>query len=150
MADFVIMMGYDEHWAGGAAGSTASIGFTETTISLALNKVPAEKLIHGIPFYTRVWGDENGKTVSSTAAGMGAAKELLEKNGASLKWLEKEGQFFGEYVSEGIRYRIWLEDTTSLKLKLDLIEANGLAGVACWKLGLEDKAVWPLIADCLD
>lgn len=150
MADFVIMMGYDEHWAGGAAGSTASIGFTETTISLALNKVPAEKLIHGIPFYTRVWGDENGKNVSSTAAGMAAAKELLEKNGASLKWLEKEGQFFGEYVSEGIRYRIWLEDTTSLKLKLDLIEANGLAGVACWKLGLEDKAVWPLIADCLD
>jgi len=150
MADFVIMMGYDEHWAGGAAGSTASIGFTETTISLALNKVPAEKLIHGIPFYTRVWGDENGKNVSSTAAGMAAAKELLEKNGAELKWLPGEGQFFGEYVSEGIRYRIWLEDTTSLKLKLDLIEANGLAGVACWKLGLEDEAVWPLIADCLD
>ena len=77
-------------------------------------------------------------------------KELLEKNGAELKWLPGEGQFFGEYVSEGIRYRIWLEDTTSLKLKLDLIEANGLAGVACWKLGLEDEAVWPLIADCLD
>ncbi len=150
MADFVIMMGYDEHWAGGSAGSTASIGFTETTIQLALNKVPAEKLIHGIPFYTRVWGEENGKQVSSTAAGMIAAKELLEKNGAKLQWLDEEGQFFGEYLSEGIRYRIWLEDTASLKLKLDLIEANGLAGVACWKLGLEDEAVWPLIADCLD
>lgn len=150
MADFVIMMGYDEHWAGGSAGSTASIGFTETTIQLALDKVPTEKLIHGIPFYTRVWGMENGTVVSSTAAGMAAAKELLEENGAELKWLDVEGQFYGEYLSEGIRYRIWLEDTTSLKLKLDMIEDYGLAGVACWKLGLEDEAVWPLIADCLD
>lgn len=150
MADFVIMMGYDEHWAGGDAGSTASIGFTETTIQLALNQVPAEKLIHGIPFYTRVWGVENGTVVSSTAAGMGAAKELLEEKGSDLKWLDVEGQFYGEYLSEGIRYCIWLEDTTSLKMKLDMIEDYGLAGVACWKLGLEDEAVWPLIADCLD
>lgn len=150
MADFVIMMGYDEHWAGGSAGSTASIGFTETTIQLALDKVPAKKLIHGIPFYTRVWGDDNGTPVSSTAAGMVAAKELLEEYGAELRWLDEEGQYFGEYLSEGIRYRIWLEDTTSLKLKLDLVEDYGLAGVACWKLGLEDEAVWPLIADCLD
>ncbi len=150
MADFVIMMGYDEHWAGGPAGSTASIGFTETTIQLALDNVPAKKLIHGIPFYTRVWGEENGMLVSSTAAGMVAAKELLEEYGAELSWLDEEGQYFGEYVSEGNRYRIWLEDTTSLKLKLDMIEDYGLAGVACWKLGLEDEAVWPLIADCLD
>lgn len=150
MADFVIMMGYDEHWSGGEAGSTASLPFTEKTIVLALKEVPAEKLIHAIPFYTRVWGEEMGTQVSSTAVSMVAAKKLLDEHDAELVWLNEEGQFFGEYISEGIKYSIWLEDTDSLQLKLEMVEQYDLAGVACWKLGLEDEAVWPLIADCLD
>ncbi|MBQ4563641.1 MAG: hypothetical protein IJA58_04065, partial [Lachnospiraceae bacterium] len=73
-----------------------------------------------------------------------------DEHGAKLEWLDEEGQYFGEYISEGIKYSIWLEDVASLQLKLDMIEKYELAGVACWKLGLEDEAVWPLIADCLD
>lgn len=150
VADYIIMMGYDEHWSGGPAGSTASITFTNQTIDLALEKVPAEKLIHGIPFYTRVWGAEAGVNVSSTAAGMLAAKELLEENNADLKWLDEEGQYFGEYLSDGILYSIWLEDVTSLELKLEAVKEADLAGIACWKLGLEDPEVWPLISEYLE
>ncbi len=149
VADYVIMMGYDEHWSGGDPGSTASITFTKQTIDLALKQVPAGKLIHGIPFYTRVWGEKAGNTVSSTAAGMLGAKELLEENGAELKWLEDEGQYFGEYLDGDVLYRVWLEDVNSLELKLKAIREAGAAGVACWKLGLEDPAVWPVIAKYL-
>lgn len=149
VADYVIMMGYDEHWSGGTPGSTASITFIEQTIELALKKVPAEKLIHAIPFYTRVWGAEAGVNVSSTAAGMVAAKELLEENNADIKWLDEEGQYFGEYLSDGIMYSIWLEDLSSMKLKLEAVQKADIAGVACWKLGLEEPEVWPLISDYL-
>lgn len=147
VADYVIMMGYDEHWAGGTPGSTASISFTETTLEMALEKVPADKLIHGIPFYTRVWGEKAGVNVSSTAVSMVTAKNRLDENGADVQWLDREGQYFGQYVSEGILYSIWLEDLTSLELKLKAIKKAGVAGVACWKLGLEDPAVWPVISE---
>ena len=150
MADYVIMMGYDEHWAGGEPGSTASMGFTEKTIDLALDKVPAEKLIHGVPFYTRVWGAKAGEKISSTAAGMLAAKASLEENNADIKWLDEEGQYFGQYLLDGIMYSIWLEDTKSMELKLDAVDRAGVAGVACWKLGLEDPEVWAVIEDYLD
>lgn len=150
MADFVIMMGYDEHWGGGEPGSTASLPFTEETITMALELVPKEKLIHAIPFYTRVWGEQMGMQVSSTAVSMVAAKRQLEEHGVELRWLEREGQYFGEYISNGAKYSIWLEDVSSIELKLNLIEKYDLAGLACWKLGLEDEAVWPLIADCLE
>lgn len=150
VADYVIMMGYDEHWAGGEPGSTASIGFTRQTIDMALDKVPAKKLIHGVPFYTRVWGAKAGEKVSSTAAGMPAAKAALEENNADIKWLDEEGQYFGQYLLDGIMYSIWLEDTESMQLKLDAVDKAGVAGVACWKLGLEDPEVWSVIADYLD
>ena len=150
VADYVIMMGYDEHWSGGTPGSTASITFTKQTIDLALEKVPAKKLIHGIPFYTRVWGAEAGVNVSSTAAGMLAAKKLLEENNADLRWLDDEGQYFGEYLLDGIMYSIWLEDVTSLELKLEAVKEADAAGIACWKLGLEDPEVWPLISEYLE
>ena len=150
VADYVIMMGYDEHWAGGEPGSTASMGFTEKTIDLALEQVPAEKLIHGVPFYTRVWGVKAGEKVSSTAAGMLAAKASLEENNADIKWLDEEGQYFGQYLLDGIMYSIWLEDTKSMELKLDAVDRAGVAGVACWKLGLEDPEVWAVIEDYLD
>ena len=150
VADYVIMMGYDEHWAGGEPGSTASIGFTRQTIDLALDKVPAEKLIHGVPFYTRVWGAKAGETVSSTAAGMLAAKEDLAANNADIKWLDEEGQYFGQYLLDGIMYSIWLEDTESMQLKLDAVDQAGVAGVACWKLSLEDPEVWSVITDYLN
>ena len=150
VADYVIMMGYDEHWSGGEPGSTASIGFTKQTIDLALAKVPAEKLIHGIPFYTRVWGAEAGANVSSTATGMEAAKELLEENGADIRWLDEEGQYVGEYLIGNTMYSIWLEDVTSLELKLEAIRDAGVAGVACWKLGLEAPEVWLVISEYLE
>lgn len=149
VADYVIMMGYDEHWAGGTPGSTASLPFTEETLDLALAKVPAEKLIHGIPFYTRVWGEEAGVNVSSTAVSMVTAKNLLEEHDADIQWLDREGQYFGEYYSDGVMYRIWLEDIASLRLKLEVVSEAGVAGVACWKLGLENPDVWPVISEYL-
>ncbi len=158
VADYVIVMGYDEHWSTSDAGSTASLPFVQSGIENTLLEVPQNKLINAMPFYTRVWEFDAGVQVpsgedplaaqyvkSSTAVGMDRARSLLEDGGAQLNWNSETGQYYGEYEQDGSLYRIWLEDATSLQAKLDLTASYDLGGIAFWKLGLESSDVWPEI-----
>lgn len=144
VADYVIIMGYDEHYAGGDPGSTASLPFVENGIADTLAEVPAEKVINAVPFYTRRW-EESGEDVSSTALGLDAARNWVEENQVPLYWQDELGQYYGELTTENGVQMIWLEEERSLELKMDLIRKYGLAGVACWKLGLDTETVWALV-----
>lgn len=163
MADYVMIMCYDEHTEGSyEAGSVASISYLDNGISDALQLVPAEKLVAGVPFFTRLWF-ETPKTeeelakeagteaaqypnkVTSTAYGMDETAEVLEEAGAQAAWDETTMQNYAEWEADGGTYRIWLEDRQSLEAKLKVIAENNLAGVAEWSLGMEDPAVWNLI-----
>jgi len=165
MADYVIIMGYDEHWGGkdSDAGSTASLPFTRSSIENTMQVVPQNKVIHALPFYTRVWSFDPSVEIpegadpysaeyvlSSTAKGMGTAKKLLEDHEAELTWLDEVGQYYGEYEEDGTLYRIWLEDSASLKAKLDVVAEYDPAGIAFWKLGLESEEAWTWVEDYLD
>lgn len=151
VADYIIIMGYDEHWGGSSeSGSVASIGFVEEGIKNTLNEVPKEKVINAIPFYTRLWfesTDANGSVnVTSKTYGMVAASDLINSKSNLVEWNEECGQYYGAYVDEeGTICKMWLEDTRSIEEKMKLIEQYEIAGVASWKLGLEDKNVWEVI-----
>lgn len=144
VADYVVMMGYDEHYAGGEAGSVASIGYERRGITDLLKQVPKEKLISAIPFYTRIWQEDVSGT-SSQAMGISSAREWIETNQVELYWQEELGQYYGELEKDGTRYQIWMEDERSLALKMQLIRDHGLAGVACWRLGLEPADIWDTV-----
>ena len=144
VADYVIIMGYDEHYAGGEPGSVSSLGFVENGISGTLAEVPREKVINAVPFYTRLWTEKNGE-VSSKALGIEAAKNWVEKHNVELYWQEELGQYYGEIQTPTELSYLWLEEEDSLELKMNLIRDYDLAGVACWKLGLEDDAAWDVI-----
>ena len=144
VADYVVMMGYDEHFAGGEAGSVASIGYERQGITDLLKQVPKEKLISAIPFYTRIWKEDASGT-SSQSVGISSAKEWVETNQVELYWQEDLGQYYGELEKDGVNYEIWMEEERSLELKMQLIRDNGLAGVACWRLGLEPADVWDVM-----
>ena len=144
VADYVIIMGYDEHYAGGEPGSVSSLGFVENGISGTLAEVPREKVINAVPFYTRLWTEKNGE-VSSKALGIEAAKNWIAKNRVELYWQEELGQYYGELLTPSELSYLWLEEEISLELKMNLIRDYDLAGVACWKLGLEDDAAWDVI-----
>ena len=144
VADYVVMMGYDEHFAGGEAGSVASIGYEKQGITDLLKQVPKEKLISAIPFYTRIWKEDASGT-SSQSVGISSAKEWVEINQVELYWQEDLGQYYGELEKDGVNYEIWMEEERSLELKMQLIRDNGLAGVACWRLGLEPADVWDVV-----
>ena len=144
VADYVVMMGYDEHFAGGEAGSVASIGYERQGITDLLKQVPKEKLISAIPFYTRIWKEDASGT-SSQSVGISSAKEWVETNQVELYWQDDLGQYYGELEKDGVNYEIWMEEERSLALKMQLIRDNGLAGVACWRLGLEPADVWDVV-----
>lgn len=161
-ADYVILMGYDEHYSGSAeAGSVASINFVKEGVANTLREVPADQLILGMPFYTRVWsetpvtdaaqgGEETTDDITPIelkcySASMREVQNLINTNGAVPVWSETEAQYYVEYINDGVVYKIWIEDAASLEAKLKVLQENQLAGGAFWKLGLETSNVWDTI-----
>lgn len=142
VADYVIVMGYDEHYAGGDAGSVASINYVDKGIKNTLDQVPKEKVINAIPFYTRVWTQKEDGSTKSSAMGISRSKEWVNENKVKLYWQEELGQYYGELQTEEGMKKVWLEDERSIGLKMDLIKKYDLAGVACWKLGFEPAELW--------
>lgn len=163
VADYVVIMGYDEHFAGSLeAGSVSSYDFVKEGIEETLKEVPAEKIISGIPFFTRLWeetpkteqelmedagteAEEYATNVSSVALGMEAAKETVEKNGAELVWDDVVKQDYATWTSGDVTYKIWLENEKSMEPKLILMKEHNLAGTAAWALGQETSDIWELI-----
>lgn len=146
-ADYLIMMAYDEHYSGSKeAGSVASIDWVKNGIRKTLEDVPADQLVLGMPFYTRVWVTGTDGSLTSSAMGMLDALNYMQSNGAEIKWSDEDGQNYGSFEKDGKIYECWLEDTKSLELKLQAMQDSKLAGGAFWKLGMEDPSVWSLVS----
>ena len=141
MVDYYIIMAYDEHYAGGEAGSVSSISYVENGITDTLKYVTASKTVCALPFYTRVW-TESGNEPSSSALGVQGAKQWIEDNQVELYWQEDLGQYYGSIQKDDAVKEIWMEEETSLGLKMNLISKYQLAGAAFWKLGFEPASVW--------
>lgn len=147
VADYVIIMGYDEHYAGSEeAGSVASINFVEGGIEKTVEQVPANKVINAIPFYTRIW-ETTGDSISSQAVGMDMAEEYVRAHSIDVEWDEVTCQNYGEYKSGDTLYQVWLEDEKSIQVKLNIMEKYKIAGVAAWRLGFEKPMIWNEIGD---
>ena len=145
ICDYVIIMGYDEHGTFSTeAGSVASIGYVTDGIERTLQEVPAEKVINGIPFYTRIWTTENG-TLTSQAVGMRQAADFVSNHGIQLNWDDITCQNYGEKQEGSKFHQVWMEDDESIAAKLSAMQHHGLAGVAAWKLGFDTPSVWDTI-----
>ena len=149
VTDYVIIMGYDEHYVGSEAGSVASLPWVEQGVKDTLTEVPAERTILAVPFYTRLWKTTDGGALTSEAIGMDQAQKVIADNGAETYWDKTTSQNYGTYEGDGATYQIWLEDSKSIAEKVKLISKYKLAGVAEWKLGFENSGIWKTIAENL-
>ena len=149
VVDYVIIMGYDEHYVGSEeAGSVASLPWVEKGIQDTLAEVPAERVINAVPFYSRLWKTLTG-TLSSEAIGMGQVQEVISKYKVETYWDKNTSQNYGTFENEGAEFQIWIEDAQSIAEKVKLSSKYNLAGVAAWKLGFESSDVWQAISDNL-
>ena len=152
VCDYVIMMGYDEHYAGSdIVGSVASMDFEETGIQNMLTEVSKDKLISAIPFYTRLWYTEtlaDGTTnVTSEAYSMDNIEALLTEKGVTAAYDESTGQQYAEWTdSDGKFCQVWLEDENSIAARAALVSKYELSGIAEWVLGREQSWVWDVIS----
>ena len=149
VVDYVIIMGYDEHYVGSDAGSVASLPWVEQGVKDTLAEVPAKRTILAIPFYTRLWKTTDGGALTSEAIGMDQAQQAISDNGAETYWDKTTSQNYGTYEGDGTTYQIWFEDSKSIAEKVKLIPKYKLAGVAEWKLGFENSGIWSVITENL-
>ena len=163
VADYVEIMGYDEYYAGSPeAGPVSSYNYVKEGITETLKEVPAEKVISGIPFFTRLWketpkteeelksdkgtdAEQYSATVESDAYGMDNAQAIVKQAGVDTTWDKKAGQNYATWEADGSKYEIWLEDSKSIEAKLKLMKKYKLAGTAEWSLGQESSDIWNLI-----
>jgi len=150
IVDYVALMTYDQHWAGSpVAGSVAQLSWVERNLVKVLEMVPREKLLMGIPFYIRLWQEEEVagavKVTNPTVLTMKGAKEVISKYDAEVKWDEESGQFYAEYKKDGKTYKMWLEDENSINLKSSLVHKYKLAGTAAWKRSDASAEIWDVL-----
>ena len=145
VADYVIIMGYDEHWHGsGDPGSVASIDYVSNGITKTISQVPSEKVVNALPFYTIVWCIE-GADVTDQYLTLNNTADFIGRVGKEAVWDDTTGQNFLEWTSGSKTYRVWIEDAKSIAAKLNVMNANKVGGVAVWRLGYGTPEVWSIL-----
>ncbi len=154
--DYMIIMAYDEHWASSpVAGSVASLAWVENSLKRLLNEdqLPPSKLLLGVPFYTRIWTEQqvDGKIkVSSKAVGMDSIDKLMKDKSLTPVYDSATGQQYMEYTEGSKMIKIWMEDEVSLTARIQLIHKYQLAGIASWRRGFEKPMIWSVIQQELE
>ena len=149
VSDYLIFMAYDQHGMGSKkSGTVAGYNWIETNIKKFINtyEVKSEKLILGIPFYTRIWTEDmNGNLQNSAVVNMKDIDSNIP-NGVEKKWDDVLKQNYVEYTLGSKIKKMWIEDLDSINAKLSLVKTYQLGGVSTWEKDREDKKVWSLIS----
>ena len=141
VADQVRVMTYDHSWSGSEAGPVAPLAWVSSVIDYAVERVPADKLMLGVPTYGYDWVGTRGEVVNAADA-----VDLAEEVGAEPVWDDASASWTFSYDRDGDQHTVWYEDARSLGAAQELAREAGLRGVAIWQLGGEDPEMWPALA----
>lgn len=147
--DFVVLMAYDEHYAGGEPGPVASLDWTRRVLKQALERIPASKLVLGIGNYAYDW-----RSSSSTAETLTFQEAILRaRDNRSDEPPQRVIDFDSQALNptftytddNGVFHEVWLLDAVTAANQWLLGNQAGLRGAALWVLGSEDPSVWNVL-----
>lgn len=150
-SDYLVFMAYDQHGTSSTkAGTVAGCDWVELNIKKFLGQeaVAKEKIILGMPLYTRLWKTDNNGKLTSSVINMNKIDQTLPSN-VSKTWDESTKQYYVEYSSGRYQYQMWIEDAKSIEKKLNLINQYELAGGAFWEKDRETKDIWTIAEEKL-
>jgi hypothetical protein len=136
LVDRILVMAYDEHWSRGAPGPIASMGWSRQVADYALKTVGPEKLIMGLPFYGRTWGDKE-----TSSAYVYSGIERLKSENATTE-LRRENGVPNFSYSISVKVRAYYEDVFSLHIRSSLYRDMGVRSIGFWRVGQEDTLIW--------
>ena len=149
VADYIVFMAYDQNGTSSPkAGTVSGYDWIERSVDKFLNReeVKPEKLILALPFYTRLWKEQDGALIGSSTVDMNNINSVIPSS-VERKWDETTKQYYVEYTQGNITYKMWIEDERSIKEKMSLISKNNLAGVAFWEIDREPESIWNMIKE---
>lgn len=146
VADYLIFMGYDQYGASSSKpGTTAGLNWVETSLKKIIDydEVDTDKIILGMPLYTRQWTIAQDGTIKdrSTVSMM----NIKIPNNVEKQWDDTLKQYYIEYASGRNTIKMWIEDGTSIKEKVSLVTKYNLGGASCWKKDMETSNIWSII-----
>ncbi|NRD79712.1 hypothetical protein HPT25_20330 [Bacillus sp. BRMEA1] len=143
--DYIVFMGYDEHWGTDPVpGPVTSLSWLKENVQEFIQTgIPADKIIMGVPGYTRIWQQNpQGKIVKDPAEPIQYVESLVTKNRRNLSWDPSLGEYYTSYYANNLQYKIWLPTAKSLNLYIDLVSKYHLAGSAVWELRFMNANYW--------
>ena len=149
--DYIIFMAYDQYGSSDTiAGPTAAYDWVKVGLDkfLTTEEIPSNKIILGIPFYTRTWEIGDGVDDIPYTVAMRNVKNVIPAD-AQIEWKEEERQNYSEYYKNGSFYKIWIEDEKSITEKLNLVNESNLAGAGFWVKDFESDGIWNIIKEKL-
>ncbi len=154
IAEYITLMAYDQHWENSqTSGPVAGYSWVDKNIQSVLEMVPFEKLVLGLPFYTRVWyerlSEEKANTmkVRSKSVFMDAPRKLIDDNNPVRIWDKEHSLYYFAYFDGDSIVKFWYDDAAAVARKAKLFKKYNLAGIACWSLGFETEDVWQALAE---
>ncbi|WP_160297277.1 S-layer homology domain-containing protein [Paenibacillus sp. IHBB 10380] len=143
-ADYILLMGYDEHWSGAPnPGSVSSLPWITSGLDSLLQQVSSKKVILALPFYSRDWKvSSSGSTIHSTDMTLGEQASRVATYRLKPVWNKTIQQYTASYQQNSVQHRIWLEESRSLTGKYQMGLQRNIAGFAYWWTGAETPDVW--------
>lgn len=152
VADYIVFMAYDQYGNGTKAGTTAGYNWVETNINKFLDQevVKSEKIILGIPLYTRIWTITEDETKdSSKTVDMKDVDTVIRGKGEK-QWNDTLKQYYIQYEENGQTREMWIEDEKSITEKISLANKYKLAGIAFWEKDRETEGLWKIVNEELN